>query len=158
MHKYRNEKLPVSFLGMFTDITNTDELQTRHNDYNYINYPAIKKPLEQFPLKQILLNWNSLSVDLKATSDAEEFKIMLKEKYISEYSYETDCPDNCYSCREGWFMTVNMYGALRVGNRHVQARKTLIYVIRYLLLFINKYLLYIYIFIKLSTNEFAYIY
>ena len=101
MHKYRNEKLPVSFSGMFTDITNTDELQTRHNDYNYTNHPAIKKYLEQFPLKQILLNWNSLSVDLKATSDAEEFKILLKEKYISKYSYDTDCPDNCYSCREG---------------------------------------------------------
>ena len=42
MHQYRNSKLPISFSGTFTDITNTDELQTRHNDYNYINKISCK--------------------------------------------------------------------------------------------------------------------
>ena len=67
MHQYKNRKLPVSFSNMFlfTDITNADELQTRHNDYNYIIYPAIRKNLETFPLKQILFNWNSLDIELK---------------------------------------------------------------------------------------------
>ena len=98
MHKYRNEKLPISFSGIFTDITSTDELQTRHNDYNYINEPAIKRCLENFPLKQIILNWNALDIDSKSTAEEEEFQILLKEKYLSQYSYETDCSGNCYSC------------------------------------------------------------
>ena len=98
MHQYKNKKLPVSFSNLFTDITNADELQTRHNDYNYIINPAIRKSLENFPLKQILFNWNSLDIELKATADAAEFKVLLKEKLSNKYSYETDCPDNCYSC------------------------------------------------------------
>ena len=56
MHKYRHEKLPASFVGTFTDTIMTDELQSRHNDYNYRNEPAIKKYLENFPLKQIIFN------------------------------------------------------------------------------------------------------
>ena len=35
MNQYRTNKLPESFLNIFTDITSTDNLQTRHNDYNY---------------------------------------------------------------------------------------------------------------------------
>ena len=45
MHQYRHEQLPTSFSGLFTDITNTDELQIRHNDYNYINKAAVKSNL-----------------------------------------------------------------------------------------------------------------
>ena len=98
MHKYRHEKLPASFAGTFTDTIMTDELQSRHNDYNYLNEPAIKKCLEKFPLKQIIFNWNALSIDLKSTADLVEFEQLLKEKYLSQYSLETDCPDNCFSC------------------------------------------------------------
>ena len=101
MHQYRHEKLPSSFSGLFSDVVNTDELQTRHNDYNYLNKPALKKYLEKFPLKQILTNWNSLSIDLKSTGDEEEFKSLLKENLLSKYSTETDCPKNCYSCLNG---------------------------------------------------------
>ena len=90
--------MPVSFSNLFSDITNADELQTRHNDYNYIIDPAIRKSLENFHLKQILFNWNSLDIELKATADAAEFKVLLKQKLSNKYSYETDCPDNCYSC------------------------------------------------------------
>ena len=79
MHQYKNKKLPVSFSNMFTDITNADELQTRHNDYNYIINPAIKKSLETFPIKQIVFNWNSLDIELKSTADAAEFKVLLKK-------------------------------------------------------------------------------
>ena len=98
MHKYRNEKLPASFSGIFTDITDSGELQTRHNDYNYQNKPAIKRTLENFPYKKIINNWNALEIDLKSTADAEEFETLLKEKYLSNYRYEMDCPSNCYSC------------------------------------------------------------
>ena len=98
MHKYRHEKLPASFVGTFTDTIMTDELQSRHNDYNYLIEPAIKKNLENFPLKQIIFNWNALSIDLKSTADFAEFEMLLKEKYLSQYSLETDCPDNCFSC------------------------------------------------------------
>ena len=69
MHKYRHNKLPTSFNGIFTEIMTTDMLQSRHNDYNYQNVPAIRKSLENFPLKQIIFNWNFLSLDLKATAD-----------------------------------------------------------------------------------------
>ena len=98
MHQYRHEKLPTSFSGIFKDVTCTDDLQTRHNDYNYVNEAAIKRSLESFPYKQIICNWNALDIDLKSTSDIDEFGILLKEKYLSTYRYEMDCPSNCYSC------------------------------------------------------------
>ena len=56
MHQYKHNKLPVSFSDLYTDIINADEFQTRHNDYNYVINPAIKRNLETFPLKQILFN------------------------------------------------------------------------------------------------------
>ena len=99
MHKYRNNKLPTSFSGIFTDTIMTDAMQSRHNDYNYINIPAIKKGLENFPYKKIISNWNSLSLELKSTADAQEFDLLLKQKFLSLYSFETDCPHNCYSCQ-----------------------------------------------------------
>ena len=64
MHKYRNNKLPASFSGIFLDTTTTDMMQSRHNDYNYQKLPAIKKILENFPFKQMIFNWNSLSLEL----------------------------------------------------------------------------------------------
>ena len=76
MHQYRHEKLPSSFSGIFLDIINTDELQTRHNDYNFVNKAATKKYLETFPLKQILAYWISLSIDLKSTGKEDEFKLL----------------------------------------------------------------------------------
>ena len=98
MHQFKPDKLPASFSGIFTDIINSDELQIRHNDYNYVNKPAIKSYLEKFPLKQIVSNWNSLSIDLKSTGEEDEFKTLLKEDLLSKYSFETDCPINCFSC------------------------------------------------------------
>ena len=78
MHKYRNNKLPESFANKFTDIKCTDEIQTRHNDCNYVNTLAIKRNLESFPLKCIINTWNSLDIDLKATADEKEFEKLLK--------------------------------------------------------------------------------
>ena len=100
MHKYRHNKLPTSFSGIFTDTTMTELMNSRHNDYNYQNLPAIKKVLENFPLKQIIFNWNSLSLELKSTADPMEFDKMLKEQILSKYSYETDCQENCFSCKK----------------------------------------------------------
>ena len=98
IHQYRNNKLPISFSGLFTEITETDELQTRDNDYNYYNKAACKKYLETFPYKQMLSNWNSLNIDLKSTSDAETFKHLLKEVYLSSYNCDTQCIGPCFSC------------------------------------------------------------
>ena len=98
MHKYRHDKLPVSFSGIFTHTLMSDELQSRHNDYYYLNEPAIKRCQENFPLKQVILNWNALDLDLKATGDKAEFENLLKEEYLSQYSFETDCLGKCYSC------------------------------------------------------------
>ena len=69
-------KSPKSFTGIFTDTMMTDMMQSRHNDYNYQNVPAVRKNLENFPLKQIIFNWNFLSLDLKATADPLEFDLM----------------------------------------------------------------------------------
>ena len=53
MHKYRHDKLPKTFTGtIFTDTIMTDMMQCRHNNYNYQNVPAVRKNLENFPLKQ----------------------------------------------------------------------------------------------------------
>ena len=49
MHQLKNDKLLISFSGIFTDIINSDNLQTRHNDYNFVNTPALKSFLERFP-------------------------------------------------------------------------------------------------------------
>ena len=98
MHQYRNNKLPESFSNIFTDIISTDELQTRHNDYNYVNKPALKKCLENFPFKKIILNWNSLDIDLKSTAEIDEFQQLLKQKYLSGYSCDIECVGPCYSC------------------------------------------------------------
>ena len=64
MHKYRNKKLPDTFLNLFTEVSCTDETQTRHNDYNYINKAALKRNLENFPLKTMISTWNNLTIDL----------------------------------------------------------------------------------------------
>ena len=100
MHKYRHKKLPTSFSGIFTDTTMTDSMQSRHNDYNYENSPAIKKGLENFPLKQMIFNWNSLNLELKATADPIEFDQMLKRQMLAQYEHEIDCPHNCFSCEK----------------------------------------------------------
>ena len=97
MHKYRNKKLPASFSEIFKD-GSTDLIQNRHNDYNYDTLPAVRKCLEKFPLKQIIFNWNSLSLELKATADALEFESMLKRYYLSKYTSETDCSQDCFAC------------------------------------------------------------
>ena len=85
MHQYSNKKLPISFSDIFTDIINSDNLQSRHNEYNCVIYPAVKKKLKLFPYRKILFNWNSLDIDLKATADAEEFKILMKNKLVSQF-------------------------------------------------------------------------
>ena len=100
MHQYRHEKLPPSFTGIFSETTMSDGVQSRHNDYNYLNGPAVKTSLEKFPLKQIIFNWNSLDIDLKATGDLFQFQRMLNTKLLSQYKYETDCPINCFSCNK----------------------------------------------------------
>ena len=98
MDKYRHNKLPISFSDTFVDIVSTDVLQTRHNDYNYLSKPAVKKYLEQFPYKKIINNWNYLSIDLKSTADENEFQQLLKENYFSKYSNDVQCFGPCYSC------------------------------------------------------------
>ena len=98
MHQYRNNKLPTSFSNIFSDIISTDNLQTRHNDYNYVNFPAVKTYLEKFPYKKIITNWNSLSIDIKATAEEIEFQQLLKDKYLSSYSGDMQCIGPCYSC------------------------------------------------------------
>ena len=98
MNQYRNNKLPISFSNTFVNITDSDELQTRHNDYNYVNKPALRKQLENFPYKKMTSNWNSLNIDIKSTSEPIEFQQMLKEKYLASYSSEIQCLEPCYSC------------------------------------------------------------
>ena len=98
MHQYRNKKLPTSFENMFQDITDSNELQTRNNDYNYLNRPAIKEYLEKYPTKVMVSNWNYLDIAFKSTAEPEEFKLLLKQKMLSSYSYEPDCAANCFVC------------------------------------------------------------
>ena len=100
MHQYKHGKLPPSFTGIFNDIAVTEGLQSRHSDYNYQIEPAVKTYLEKFPFKQMIFNWNSLDIDLKATGDHDEFQRMLTIKLLSQYRYETDCDVGCYSCSQ----------------------------------------------------------
>ena len=98
MHQFKNDKLPISFPCTFTDKINSDSLQTRHNDYNFVNTPALKYYLERFPYKWIVSAWNNLNIDLKATAEGDEFGQMLKDRYLSSYSCDTQCLGPCYSC------------------------------------------------------------
>ena len=83
---------------MFLEIIENDDLKTRQNDYNYVNKPAIKNYLERFPTKSIVSNWNYLDIDLKSTADFSEFKLLLKESLLYNYSSEPLCHGKCYSC------------------------------------------------------------
>ena len=100
MHQYRHKKLPPSFTGIFHETTMSEGVQSRHNDYNYLIEPAVRKTLEKFPLKQIIFNWNSLDIELKATGDLNDFQRMLNMKLLSQYRYETDCSIGCFSCSQ----------------------------------------------------------
>ena len=100
MNQYRNKQLPESFINLFTDITCTDDLQTRHNDFNYQNKPAIRRNLENFPLKCIIKTWNSLNIDVKATADPIEFENLLKEIIFSKYDSHFQCDTGCFSCNQ----------------------------------------------------------
>lgn len=48
----------------------------------------------------MLANWNYLDIECKATADAEEFKLLLKQKFLSSYNSEPDCDANCYICND----------------------------------------------------------
>ena len=41
MHQYRHGKLPPSFMGIFNETTMSEGVQSRHNDYDYRNEPAV---------------------------------------------------------------------------------------------------------------------
>ena len=87
MHQYRHEKLPSSFTGVFDKTTISEGVWSRHNDYVYQNEPAVKMSLS---LKQMMFNWNSLDIELKATWDHSEFQRMLNPELLSQYRYEKD--------------------------------------------------------------------
>ena len=65
----KQKKIPESFTNIFTDIKSTDDTQTHHNDYNYLNKAATKRNLESFPFKCMVSTWNSLDIDIKVTAD-----------------------------------------------------------------------------------------
>ena len=48
----------------------------------------------------MIFNWNSLSLKLKSTADPAEFDQVLKQKFISQYIYETDSHHDCFACKE----------------------------------------------------------
>ena len=79
----------------------------------------IRLKTKNFPLKQMIFNWNSLSLELKATADPTEFDQLLKQKFISQYSYETDCQDNCYSCNIWVVFGVHLF------SRHIKLSKAI---------------------------------
>ena len=88
MNLYINKQLPESFIDKFKYITCTDQLQTRHNDYNFVNIQAVKRSLEHFPYKCMIRTWNSLSIDVKSTADKLEFENILKQELL--FKYDTD--------------------------------------------------------------------
>ena len=53
-------------------------------------------------MKQIIFNWNSLNLDLKATAEPLEFEAMLKRYYLSKYEFESNCSQDCFSCNFNW--------------------------------------------------------
>lgn len=98
VHQYRHNKLPESFSNIFQDIICTDQLQTRHNDYNYKNLHTVKNFLQKFPYPKMLATWNSLGIELKSTANADDFYQMLKNKFLTGYSNDIQCSGPCYSC------------------------------------------------------------
>ena len=93
------ENYPL-FHGKFNETTMSEGVQSRHNDYDYRNEPAVRSTLEKLPLKQIIFNWNSLDIDLKAIGDLNDFQSMLNSKLLSQYNYETVCDIDCFSCSQ----------------------------------------------------------
>ena len=63
MNLYRNKQLPETFIDKFTNITCTDQLQTRHNDYNYLNIPAVVNWVWEYSETRIIIqiwHWHSV--------------------------------------------------------------------------------------------------
>ena len=75
-------------------------MQTRHNDYNYQNVPAVRRFLETFPYKCLIKTWNSPNIDVKSTADKTDFENILKEIILSTYNPELQCETGCYSCNK----------------------------------------------------------
>ena len=49
--------------------------------------------------KKMITNWNSLSIELKATAEMLDFQCNLKNKFLSGYTSDFKCTSPCYSCK-----------------------------------------------------------
>ena len=90
----------LSWQGHVQHICKKLVLQTRHNDFNYQNKPAVRRNLENFPLKCMIKTWNSLNIDVKSTADPIEFENILKESIFSKYDSHFQCDTGCFSCEK----------------------------------------------------------
>ncbi len=96
IRQYKNNLLPSSFVGMFSDVTSAN-MRTRDDDYNIV-LPNINLPyLSNFPTVQLIKTWNSLPITIKSESKLSTFQNCLKSHMTSLYM--TDCILlNCRSC------------------------------------------------------------
>ena len=52
-----------------------------------------------FPYKKILTNRNSLNIVPKCIGDVDEFKLEMKQNFLSNYNEFSECLPTCYSCK-----------------------------------------------------------
>ena len=98
MHKYRHDKLPVSFSNLFLDINVANTRRSRDDNYNYYYPQPICSQLCHFPNVQIIRNWNSLNISYKSIGNEKEFRQALKTDILSGYDQEMCDITNCFSC------------------------------------------------------------
>ena len=100
MHQFSTNRLPPSFIGKFTLIRETDELNVRDNFYHYQVSIPTKKSITHFPRVIFPPIWNSLSSQVQCIESHKVFKKDCKVSILNEYDEFSECDSlSCPECR-----------------------------------------------------------
>ena len=93
MHKYINNKLPISFQNMFKPLSEPNRSK------NFLLEKTRLKKIEWFPKVIFPRIWNSLSFKLKSAGSLSILKRVMKLETINLYKDFQCHKSACYSCR-----------------------------------------------------------
>lgn len=92
MYKYMNDKLPLSFTGMFQHLAAPNRTKSVRLEF------VKSKTLECFPNVFMPRTWNNVPIDIKSLPSLSSFKSNIKVNFLSVYSQFVCNDPKCYSC------------------------------------------------------------
>ncbi len=95
MHKYKYDRLPLSFTNMYTYKSQQGDCRLREEDGNFFIPPLPKTLLS--PHIESAKAWNHVPYIIKMESKESLFKNQFKKFLISKYSDDCD-KIKCYTC------------------------------------------------------------